>query len=75
VPIGHDGDGERIGFSDFSMRATKRQASTLPDRRDLYAVQRDERRANHVAFDLKTELGTLADGFQQERLFRTSELA
>lgn len=28
VPIGHDGDGERIGFSDFSMRATKRQAST-----------------------------------------------
>jgi hypothetical protein len=39
------------------------------------AVQRDERRANHVAFDLKTELGTLADGFQQERLFRTSELA
>jgi len=35
VPIGQDGDGERIGFSDFSMRATKRQASTLLARRDL----------------------------------------
>jgi hypothetical protein len=29
VPIGHDGDGERIGFSDFLMRATKRQSSIL----------------------------------------------
>jgi hypothetical protein len=29
VPIGRDGEGERIGFSDFSMRATKRQSSIL----------------------------------------------
>ncbi|MBY3120924.1 hypothetical protein [Rhizobium laguerreae] len=35
VPIGRDGDGERTGFSDFSVRATKCQASTLPVRRDL----------------------------------------
>lgn len=35
VPIGRDGDGERTDFSDFSVRATKRQASTLPVRRDL----------------------------------------
>lgn len=35
MPIGRDGDGERTGFSDFSVRATKCQASTLPVRRDL----------------------------------------
>ncbi|MBY5775107.1 hypothetical protein V7796_20880 [Rhizobium laguerreae] len=35
MPIGRDGDGERTGFSDFSVRATKRQESTLPVRRDL----------------------------------------
>ncbi|MEI1252458.1 hypothetical protein [Rhizobium aouanii] len=35
MPIGRDGDGERTGFSDFSVRATKCQASTLPVRHDL----------------------------------------
>jgi len=29
VPIGRDGDGERSGFPDFSLRATKCQASTF----------------------------------------------
>jgi hypothetical protein len=32
VSTGHDGDGERIGFSGFSVRATKRQASAQPVR-------------------------------------------
>jgi hypothetical protein len=35
VSIGHDGDGGRSGFSDFSLRATKRQASAQPVRRVL----------------------------------------
>jgi len=35
VSIGHDGDGGRSGFSDFSLRATKRQSSAQPVRRDL----------------------------------------
>lgn len=35
VSIGHDGDGERSGFSDFSLRATERQASAQPVRRVL----------------------------------------
>lgn len=35
VSIGHDGDGGRSGFSDFSLRATKRQASTQSVRRVL----------------------------------------
>jgi hypothetical protein len=30
VSIGRDGDGGRGGFSDFSLRTTKRQASTNP---------------------------------------------
>lgn len=33
VSIGHHGDGERSGFSDFSLRATKCQASAQPVRR------------------------------------------
>ena len=35
MSIGRDGDGERSGFSDFSLRATKRQASAQPVRRVL----------------------------------------
>lgn len=35
MSIGHDGDGERSGFSDFSLRATKCQASAQPVRRVL----------------------------------------
>lgn len=35
VSIGHDGDGGCSGFSDFSLRATKCQASTQPVRRVL----------------------------------------
>ncbi|MBY5337241.1 hypothetical protein HFO99_25630 [Rhizobium leguminosarum] len=40
MPIGRDGDGERTGFSDFSVRATNCQASTLPVRRDLIPENR-----------------------------------
>ncbi len=32
MSIGHDGEGERNDFSDFSLRATKRQASIAPVR-------------------------------------------
>jgi hypothetical protein len=35
VSNGHDRDGERSDFSVFSLRATKRQASAQPVRRDL----------------------------------------
>jgi len=35
VSIGHDGEDERIDFSSFSMRATKRQTSISPVRREF----------------------------------------
>lgn len=35
MSIGHDGDGECSGFSDFSLQATKRQTSAQPVHRFL----------------------------------------
>lgn len=41
VSNGHGRDGERSDFSVFSLRATKRQASAQPVRRDLTDEEED----------------------------------
>lgn len=40
MSIGRDGDGERSGFSGFSLRATKCQASAQPVRCGLFEKER-----------------------------------
>ena len=49
MSIGQDGDGERSGFSDFSLRATKRQASAQPVRRVLIPLVSSIRSLTKIA--------------------------